>query len=292
MTCFSIGSCVMAKSVLYQKILITGATGLLGQAFLRALKNSPSQLLTPKREDLDFTDSDQVKAYAKKNEFDLIIHCGAYTNVDMAESKKDLCNRVNKGGVANLVALDKPLISFSTDYVFDGEQMSYQEDAPRRPLNIYGKSKAMAEEVLESHKSSWWNIRTSWLYGPGGRNFVDTVVKKIKNEDPIHVVDDQNGRLTNVDDLASFVASHFIEAQPTSGHYHVQGTGDSASWYDVVECIKSLLGSKHPVNSISSFDLNLPALRPEHSILENTKLCHHLPDWKESLHDYVKVRHQ
>lgn len=280
----------MASSLLYKTILITGGTGLLGQAFIQALQESPYKILNPSRKELDFTNRDQVQSYTAEHDFDLIIHCGAYTNVDMAESKKELCERVNKEGIANLVTLDKPLISFSTDYVFDGKQKSYQENASREPLNVYGKSKASAEEVLEQHQADWWNIRTSWLYGNGGKNFVDTVVKKLKEQESIHVVDDQVGRLTNVDDLVSFVIDHFIEHRPMPGHYHAQGSGKAASWYQVVECIKSIMGAENEVHPISSIDLNLPALRPAHSILENTKLCHHLPDWETSLHDYLKAR--
>lgn len=272
----------------YKTILLIGSSGLLGKAFVEVFKDTKFNLLTPSRSELDFTNRDQVKAYAQKHNFDRIIHCGAYTQVDAAESNAEICNKVNMEGVRNLVDLNIPIITFSTDYVFDGTQTSYAEEDSRNPLNVYGASKTRGEEVLETSHIPWWNIRTSWLYGAGGKNFVDTILQKIKNQEPLTVVNDQFGRLTNAQDLAEFIGENFIKQSKPSGHYHLQGSGEAASWYEIVECIQEILGTSQPLKSITSESLNLPAKRPKYSILENTKLSESLPDWRESLKSYLR----
>lgn len=275
----------------YKTILLIGSSGLLGSAFIEALKDTSFNILNPSRKELNFTQSDQVKVYASEHNFDVIIHCGAYTQVDAAESNSEICNQVNIEGLRNLVDLGIPIITFSTDYVFDGTQKSYTEDASRSPLNAYGVSKAKAEKLLEASNFPWWNIRTSWLYGKGGKNFVDTIVQKIKNEEPLKVVDDQFGRLTNAQDLAELVVEQFLKTVPPVGHYHLQGNGEAASWYEIVECIQERLGTSQPLKSITSESLNLPAKRPRFSVLENTKLAESLPDWRESLKSYLSENH-
>lgn len=267
----------------YQTILLVGSSGLLGKAFLEAFQGLPFCLLTPSRHELDFTDLKQVQAYAQTHAFDLILHCGAYTQVDLAESEPEQCQLVNTQGCKNLLSLGVPLITFSTDYVFDGIQKKYTEQAARSPLNVYGISKALAEEALEKAESPWWNLRTSWLYGTGGKNFVDTVVQKIKNNAPLAIVDDQIGRPTNAQDLAECVIEEFIKKVPPIGHYHLQGSGEPASWYDIAQTLQTFLETNVPIKRIKSQDLHLPAQRPSFSVLENTKLAVDLPDWKESL---------
>ena len=274
------------------KILITGSTGLLGQAFQAVLKDS-FELVTPTHEELDVTHAESVQHYKAEQDFDFVIHCAAYTAVDLAEREKDDCFDVNVKGIQNIMSLELPCIHFSTDYVFDGKETSYREDAERNPLNVYGASKAAAETFLETQKGDWWNIRTSWLYGKGGRNFIDTIAAKIKNQEDIQVVDDQIGRITNAEDLATYIGENFIKKTQPSGHYHLQGSGEPASWYKIAQEIQNILSRRNDqfgrltIEPIKTTQLHQPAQRPSNSVLENTKIKADMPDWKLSLRKYL-----
>ena len=272
-------------------ILILGAGGMLGHAFVKRLQKTSYQILAPTKQVLNITKPLQIEQYFSRHNIDLILHCAAYTNVEEAESNEDECFRINAEGLAHLLEHNVPIIHFSTDYVFDQKQSALQqgipEDMHQNAINVYGKSKQMAEKLLESGENKWWNIRTSWLYGPSGKNFVDTMRTKLQTEPEVSVVDNQIGRPTSIQDLVEFVVTHFIDNTQQIGHYHLQNSGKEVSWHEITQSIQDTLKTNCTIHPVSSETFPTKAKRPKWSVLENTKLPP-MPEWSESLRKYLE----
>ncbi|WP_372814339.1 dTDP-4-dehydrorhamnose reductase [Paenibacillus sp.] len=188
------------------KILVTGAGGQLARELLCYCEN----IYPFKKEELDITNRDQCEEVYNRIKPDLIIHCAAYTKVDDAENKKSEAYRVNYHGTVHLADLTKQnnskLCFISTDYVFDGEKSSpYFETDYTNPVNFYGVSKRDAEDYIQNNVPNHYIVRTSWLYGKVGNNFVKTMIKLANINQTIRVVDDQVGSPTNANDLAYFI---------------------------------------------------------------------------------------
>ncbi|MEG2770552.1 MAG: dTDP-4-dehydrorhamnose reductase, partial [Oscillospiraceae bacterium] len=243
------------------KIWITGVNGQLGSELLKILKDGVSEMgdlpkellapevictdvLCPEFKSIDITDKKAVVDFVKKERFDVVINCSAFTNVNGCETQSESAFRVNSLGPRNLArACDKVgarLVQVSTDYVFSGEgETPFCEYDLPNPQSVYGKTKLLGEKYVEEFCKKHFIVRTSWLYGYKGKNFVKTIVKNAKEKGELKVVDDQLGNPTNAADLAY----HILKLAVTSeyGIYHCTGTG-ICSWYEFAAEIVRLSG--------------------------------------------------
>jgi len=277
------------------KILITGAGGMLGKVLATHLKHCGHDIYDFPREKLDITDFFQVETTLStiKN-IDLVIHCAAYTKVDHAESEPDVVYLVNGYGTENIAVvcnrLTVPMLYISTDYVFDGEQSRpYTTWDPTNPLSMYGKSKLAGEIAVQRHLSQFYIIRTSWLYGPYGKNFVETILGAAEQGKPLRVVSDQIGSPTYTLSLARVIAD-LIKTQ-RFGVYHASD-GGLTNWFEFACEITKHLGVQ--ITPVTTAEMPRPAIRPKYSGLDKTVLItaigHQLPTWQESLRDYLELR--
>lgn len=252
-------------------IFITGGSGLLGTAFAKLCKARAISYITPSSEQLDLLDFEKVNQFLATEKPDLIIHCAAYTAVDLAETEQSACWDLNVTALENLLKSSIPIVHFSTDYVFNAplELQPIPIDYPRVPLNHYGKSKAAAEELLEACTQDWWNIRTTWLYGGAGAEFPMKIKQRATRQSKIEVINDQYGRKTRVQDLSKFILDNLnldlAESKLKKGHHHFQSPGPVITWYDWAQEI--LIDWEGEIFPISTESLNLPAKRPQNSVL-------------------------
>lgn len=210
---------------------------------------------------------------------DLVLHAAAWTDVDGAEKRPDLAELVNVRGTRNVVALDSPVVYFSTDYVFDGRKReSYVETDEPNPLSAYGRTKLAGEQEV----GEGWIVRTSWLFGWTGRNFVRTMLSLSEQQDEVRVVADQVGCPTYVGHLADAVPQ-LIELP--NGVWHLAAGGE-CSWADFARAIFEEAGRKCRVVEIASDELGRPAVRPSYSVLRSERAdAPRLPHWREGLRE-------
>lgn len=250
------------------KILITGASGMLGHDLQAVLAGRDVTALG--RAELDVTDVEAVRAASAGH--DVIINASAYTKVDDAETHEDDAYAVNATGAGNLATAAAEhgarLVQVSTDYVFDGRASSpYPEQAPIDPQNAYGRTKAEGERLaMAANPGATYIVRTAWLYGAHGPNFVKTMLRLAADRDTLNVVDDQVGQPTWTRDLAQQIVA-LIDSDAPAGAYHGTNSGET-SWYDFTREIFSLSGLDpervHPTDSASFVR---PAPRPAYSVL-------------------------
>jgi dTDP-4-dehydrorhamnose reductase len=254
-----------------RRVLITGAGGQLGRALQEAF--SGDDVLALRREDWDVASP----APAGLGPVDLVLHAAAWTNVDGAEDDPQGAAAVNVGGTAHAAALGAPVVVFSSDYVFDGRKGSpyVESDAPA-PLSAYGRTKLHGEAAAGE---AAWVIRTSWLFGPTGHNFVRTMLRLAAERDEVAVVDDQRGCPTYVGHLAR--ATREVTALPF-GRWHVAAAGD-CTWAEFAEEIFEQAGLKCRVRRISSAEFGARAPRPPYSVLRSEKGAPELPHWRDGL---------
>ncbi len=250
------------------RYLITGAAGMLGQDLQRALAGRDVTAL--RRADLDVTDQEAVLAAVAGH--DVVINAAAYTKVDDAESHEDEAYAINATGTENLARAAKQhgarLVTVSTDYVFDGNGTApYAEDAPRDPINAYGRSKAAGEELaFAAHPDGTYVVRTAWLYGAGGPNFATTMVRLAASHDTVGVVDDQRGQPTWTGDLAARIVA-LADSDAPAGIYHGTNSGE-ATWYEFAKAVFSQAGlNPDRVTPTDSSQFVRPAPRPAYSVL-------------------------
>lgn len=274
-----------------KRILITGAKGMLGQDLVKILENDAYDLLPVDIDGLDITKENNINDFFNQNKnFDIVIHCAAYTQVDLAEKEQEKAFLVNETGTKNIAKksaeLNIPIIYISTDYVFDGTKTTpYEPNDTVNPLNIYGLSKLKGEESLKNHTNKYYILRTSWLYGHKGKNFVETMIRLAKEKTELRVVDDQIGCPTWTVALAKVIKG-FIETEKPYGIYNVCGSGQT-SWYKFTCKIMELTQSKVKITPITSSEYPQLALRPKYSVMNNNNIC---PHWEESLKEYLKTR--
>ncbi|MDD3012231.1 MAG: dTDP-4-dehydrorhamnose reductase [Candidatus Gastranaerophilales bacterium] len=271
------------------KILVTGANGMLGQDLVPVLKNAGHNVLETDIHNLDITDKDQVSKYILTNKPELIIHAAAYTNVDGAETETEKAFLINQTGTENIALisgnLNIPIVYISTDYVFDGQKSSpYLPDDGTKPINVYGYSKLMGEETVKELNSKYFIVRTSWLYGHKGKNFVETMINLARTKPELRVVEDQVGCPTWTVALSEAILN--LIHNEKYGIYHVCGSG-STSWYGFATKILEFMNIDIPVIPVTSEEFKTAAKRPKYSIMDNGGLC---PDWKESLKKYIELR--
>lgn len=276
------------------KILVTGARGMLGWALTKELCQE-YQFVGIDIEDADITDENQIKEEIFKIRPDIVIHTAAYTDVDNCERNKELTHRVNAKGTENVANACKlcqaKLIYISTDFVFDGMKNSpYTEEDPPNPINTYGWSKFEGEKAVQSILPNHLIIRTAWLFGPHGKNFVDKILQLAHTEHQLKVVDDQTGSPTYTIDLARAIGI-LIKKDPT-GIIHVTNWG-SCTWFEFAKKILSIKEISKEVIPITSNQLGRPAKRPRYSVLSNEKFQNiaqtKLRPWEEALVEYLNV---
>ena len=295
------------------RILITGACGMLGrdlvevlaegqELYLLDVQKFPSSLSSQfSTLTLDITDSAKTYREITRINPDIVIHSAAYTDVDGAETNMDLAFRINALGTRNIALacqrFDTELLYISTDFVFDGEKGEpYLEFDRPNPQSIYGKSKYWGELYIDSLLNRFYIVRSSWLFGKNGKNFVSTILNLAKQKKEIEVVNDQIGSPTYTKDLAQAIAQLIgregkdsITRASLYGICHITNSGQ-CSWYEFAGEI--LQDSDVLLKPITSEELNRPAKRPKFSVLENSvrKLqgWKSLRHWKEALKDYLK----
>jgi dTDP-4-dehydrorhamnose reductase len=274
------------------RILVTGANGQLGRELQAAARPPEFEFIFADKEQLPIGDPARILYFFSKYQPDYCINCAAYTAVDKAETEKELAFQINGEAVGALAAVchstGTRLIHLSTDYVFDGNsETALKEGYPTRPVNVYGASKLLGEQLaMEQHPGGTVIIRTSWVYSEFGYNFVKTMIRLMKEKPSINVVDDQVGSPTYAADLAAVLlrictGQHFIP-----GIYHYSNEG-RISWYEFALAIGELTNSRCPIHPIPTARYPTPAKRPHYSLLDKslirTTYGISIPDWRQSL---------
>jgi dTDP-4-dehydrorhamnose reductase len=256
------------------KVLVTGYAGQLGYDTVRMLESRGIECRGVDMQDFDLTDSQAVRDYVQTYRPTVIVHCAAYTNVDKAESQPEICAAVNGMGTVNVVraalGVGAKVVFISTDYVFSGTgDQPYQIDDPYGPQNVYGMSKVQGEDAVRSLMTRYFILRTSWVFGKNGHNFVRTMLRLGAEKKEIRVVNDQVGSPTYTRDLARVIC----DMLPTEkyGIYHVRNEG-YLSWYDFAKMIMEKTGLPCRVLPVPSSDYPTPAKRPLNSRLDGSKL--------------------
>ncbi len=272
------------------KVLVTGAGGMLGQDLCPLLEDEGYDVIETRSKTMDITAKEKVLEVFAEQAPDLVIHCAAYTNVDGAEEDFETALLINEKGTENVaIAAEKadiPIVYISTDYVFDGTaDKPYKPDDKPNPVDNYGLSKLKGEEAVKKHCKKHYIIRTSWLYGHHGKNFVETMISLGKKMPEVRVVDDQVGCPTWSVALSEAIIK-LLEDEADFGTYHVCGSGKT-SWYGFTKEIFKLAGIKTPVIPVTTAEFPRPAKRPAYSVMENGGIC---PDWKVSLRQYMELR--
>ena len=273
------------------QILLLGGSGILGSDVLRLIDLESYDYVAPTSTDLDIRDKEQLFKYVSELKPSWIINCAAWTNVDGAESSFEEAREINSIAVGNLGTaaglFGCKVIHISTDYVFDGESSKpYDESSPVKPVNRYGESKLQGENSLLLAAPDSYVIRTSWLYGTSGKNFVKTIAGKAVRNEEAKVVNDQVGSPTSARDLAGAIMS-IVSNQPEPGVYNYSNDG-SCSWFEFAKNIYQRVGANPSlVLPISSDSLNLLARRPKYSLLSKEKWkslgLAEVPRWEDSL---------
>lgn len=276
------------------KIVLIGKNGLLGNELLQQFSSQEKcEFIGLDHGDLDITNKEEVFALLKDLKPNLVINAAGFTYVDECQAKKDFVMNVNGTANEHLAEickhLDSKLMYFSTDYVFDGQKKDgYFEDDTPSPINVYGESKLLGEQLIQQHTDMFYIIRTSWLFGMKGNNFVKTMLDLAKDKKEISVVDDQIGNPTFTVDLAESIKDFILNQQYEHGIYHLVNE-NTTSWYDFAENIFDF-SRIHDINlnHIKSHDLDRPAMRPQISKLHNTKLPK-MRSHLEALKDYLQM---
>lgn len=270
-------------------ILITGGNGQLGTELRLLLEEQGvADVIATDSHDLDVTEEKEVMAFVQEKQPSVIYHCAAYTAVDKAEEDRKLDEAVNVIGTRNIAlaakAVDAILVYISTDYVFDGKKKDgeYQVDDPTNPLNEYGRTKLLGEQAVQEIMDNYYIIRTSWVFGAYGHNFVFTMKNLAKTRDTLTVVNDQFGRPTWTRTLAEFMV-YVIQQKAPYGIYHLSND-NSCSWYEFAKAI--LKDQPVEILPVTSEEYPQKAKRPQYSVMDLSKakaLGFKIPTWQEAL---------
>lgn len=310
-------------------IWVIGATGMLGREVCRILSENKIDFISTGHE-VDITDysvlesfvqQEETKAYigshqkGGRNKLSWIINCSAYTAVEKAETEKEAAFAINSTGAENIAriarAFSAKLIHVSTDYVFDGTAHEpYTEDTEKKPLGIYGKSKADGENAIARHMTQYYILRTAWLYGYERPNFVFTMIRLMNSKPELKVVNDQKGTPTFTGDLANVIYKIIYENEKANddmpaiakipyGIYHYTGNGET-TWFDFAREIYRL-GKKYKriqneciISGCTTEEYGAKVKRPSYSVLAKNKIIEELkikiPDWKVSLEKFIRSK--
>lgn len=282
------------------KVLVTGAAGQLGKDVVLLLKKEGHDVLACDRGEMDITNLDHCFNVIGKYSPDVVIHCAAHTAVDAAETEVDAAYLVNATGTRNVALasekISAKLVYISTDYVFNGKGTKpYHEYDNTDPHSIYGKSKRAGEILVQSLSSKYYIVRTSWVYGKYGNNFVKTMLKLGQEKPVLQVVNDQKGSPTYTVDLASFLLQ--LIQTDKYGIYHASNTGE-CSWFEFTQAILSeaedILGIR-PIAKLepcSTEQFPRPAPRPQYSVMEHISIrtngFEDLRTWRDGLRAFLE----
>lgn len=280
-----------------QTVLVSGKNGQLGSELLSISMSYPQfRFIFLGKDALDLSSQTSIRYAFEQYRPDYFINCGAYTLVDKAEAERDIAeniNGVNVGYIAQLCRqYNTTLIHISTDYVFDGSSKHpYKTDDETNPVNFYGQTKLLGEELALKENDKTVIIRTAWVYSSFGKNFVKTMLRLMNEKDEISVVNDQLGTPTYARDLATVIGDMISNDNKKYGVYHFTGSG-VISWFDFAVEIKNLAGLNCKVNAILTAQFPTPAKRPHYSVLDKSKIVQDygivLKDWKESLKECLQ----
>ena len=279
------------------KILLTGAGGQVGYELERSLQGL-GQVVAVDRARMDLADLDQVRDVIRSVRPNLIVNPAAYTAVDKAESEPELARRINAEApgvmAAEAKALGAAMVQYSTDYVFDGSKAgAYVETDPTGPINVYGQTKLEGELAIAAAGVPHLILRTSWVYGMRGKNFLLTMLRLAKERDALRVVSDQHGAPTWSRTIADSTAVVLAQAraggpawwEANRGIYHLSSQGQT-TWCGFTEAIVEQARLECRVEPITSADYPVPARRPKNSVMDSSKLINRfcaLPDWRRAL---------
>ncbi|MCU4895136.1 dTDP-4-dehydrorhamnose reductase [Bacillus thuringiensis] len=276
------------------KVLVTGAKGQLGQDVVKLLEGQTCEVFGFGREELNITDEKQVNEKVLSIQPDVIIHTAAYTQVDQAESDEEAAFKVNAEGTKYLAqaaeAVGAKFCYISTDYVFDGtKDTPYKADDQTNPQTVYGKSKLVGEQYTQEYCSKSYIVRTSWVFGLYGNNFVKTMLRLAEENKELGIVHDQVGSPTYTTDLARFIIS--LVQTDKYGVYHGSNSG-VCSWYEFAKEIFKQSNIEIVVNPLKTEDFPRPAARPKYSVLDKGMIEENgfesFQNWKEALKDFLK----
>jgi dTDP-4-dehydrorhamnose reductase len=275
------------------RVMIIGASGLLGKPLVQQWKNI--DLITPTSGEVDIRDAGSVRAALRENAPDWIVLTAAYTDVDGCESNREHAFALNCDGPVNVAKAAKEtgakFLFISSDYVFDGTKRTpYETGDPRNPQSVYGQTKAEAEIELLELIPQCCIVRTSWLFGAGGKCFPDTILKAARSRPALDVVNDQRGCPTYADDLAKTIVQ--LCDMNASGIVHATNAGD-CTWFEFAGEIVQRAGLATVVRPVSSAQFPRPARRPAYSVLSPLSLHAlgiEMPSWRDALSRYLKKR--
>jgi dTDP-4-dehydrorhamnose reductase len=282
----------MKKGKMSGMILVTGAKGQLGTDVVSELVQRGIDCIGIDIAELDITDKYSVEQFLLNYKPSSVIHCAAYTAVDKAEDEPELCMRINADGTENLARCCRitgaEMIYISTDYVFGGEgDIPYETDAPKGPCSIYGKSKLAGEEAVLRHLEKYYIVRTSWVFGKNGNNFVRSMLKLAETKDEINVMNDEVGSPTYSPDLAFLLCDMAMSGK--YGIYHATNEG-FCSWAEFAQEIMQQSGSQCKIIPILSEQFPTKAVRPKNSRLSKASIdiagFGRLHRWEEKLERY------
>lgn len=263
-------------------IHVVGAAGMLGQDVVRAAGHA---VVAHSRADLDVTDREAVQAALRDA---TVINCAAYTDVDGAETEPEVAHAINAEGARNVAEAARRVIYVSTDYVFDGTKAGpYVESDPVNPISEYGRSKLAGERATLTASPQSLIVRTAWLFGAGGRNFVKTMLRAGEERGELTVVDDQVGCPTFTGHLAEALLA--LAEGHGHGFLHMAAAG-SCSWFEFAGAIFERAGMAVDVKPCTTDDFPRPARRPANSVLVSERDAPELPDWRDGLEAYLGVR--
>ena len=276
------------------KVLVTGYTGQLGFDVVRELKARNIECIGTTRKEFSLTDIEKMQAFVKAYKPDAVIHCAAYMNVNEAEDNKDLCMLVNYSSTKELAKIckeiDAKMIYISTDYVFAGSgEDFYEVNDEKEPQNVYGKSKLKGELAIQKILDKYFIIRTSWLFGINGNNFIKYVLSEQKKGNKLRIVNDQIGSPTYTVDLAKLLCDMALSDK--YGVYHATNEG-ICSWYDFACEIFKQADIKINVKPVPSTAFPTKVIRPHNSRM--SKKCldeagfNRLPAWKDASLRYLQ----
>lgn len=276
------------------KIIVTGSKGQLGTDVVAELIRNGIEPIEADLPELDITDSDAVEALVSQSNADAVIHCAAFTNVDIAETDREICRRINAEGTLNIARScsehNIKMLYISTDYVFSGEgEIPFETDGETLPCNYYGESKLAGEKAVAENCSKYFIVRISWVFGENGKNFVKTMLRLSGERDEITVVNDQIGSPTYTKDLSKLLCEMIVTEK--YGVYHATNEG-FCSWSEFASEIMSLSGAKTKIIPVTSAEYKSVAKRPSNSRLSKSALDNagfdRLPHWKDALERFLK----
>lgn len=275
------------------RIIVTGAKGQLGSDVMQRLSEIGAEAIGADIDNLDITDEKAVDLFFKESHADGVIHCAAYTNVDLAESQKEICRKINADGTRNIAAACEKygmkLLYLSTDYVFDGRGTEpFETDSPKAPCNFYGETKLEGETEAARLCKRLFIVRISWVFGENGKNFVKTMLRLAAERSEISVVCDQTGSPTYTKDLAVLLCEMISGCK--YGVYHATNEG-ICSWAEFADKIMELSKSETKIIPIPSSQYKSAAVRPANSRLSKSSLDRNgfsrLPHWEDALQRFL-----